>query len=273
MFEAESAYPQVRLRRSGIVLSVCNDMSLLRSLVVFVHNRATNISLLRSDFFTTHSIGQTEKCRMGVMENGRTIRIGCQSWSYDDWVTKAGGETVFYPRGTKPAEMLPLYSQVLDTIEVDSTAYGVPQISAVEGWYEKTPESFVFSLKVPRAMTHEFSLRPGCYPIIESFVAAARHLKQKLGVILVQLPASFEATKENAQSVRDFLAQLPRDVKFAVEFRNSGWFVDWTFEEFASSAIPLAGRRQMGEPRTDVRRRRKIHRRFRLRPFHGNPRP
>jgi uncharacterized protein YecE (DUF72 family) len=174
------------------------------------------------------------------MSDAKTIRIGCQSWSYDDWVTKAGGETVFYPRGTKPAEMLPLYSQVLDTIEVDSTAYGVPQISAVEGWYEKTPDSFVFSLKVPRAVTHEFSLRPGCYPIIESFVAAARHLKQKLGVILVQLPASFEATKENAQSVRDFLAQLPRDVKFAVEFRNSGWFVDWTFEEFASSAIPLA---------------------------------
>ena len=174
------------------------------------------------------------------MENGPFIRIGCQSWTYDDWVTKAGGETVFYPRGTKPAEMLPLYSQVLDTIEVDSTAYGVPQISAVEGWYEKTPESFVFSLKVPRAVTHEFSLRPGCYPIIESFVAAARHLKLKLGVILVQLPASFEATKENAQSVREFLAQLPRDLKFAVEFRNPGWFVDWTYEEFASSGVPLA---------------------------------
>jgi uncharacterized protein YecE (DUF72 family) len=174
------------------------------------------------------------------MGGRQTIRIGCQSWTYEDWITKAGGETVSYPRGTKQAEMLPLYSQVFDTIEVDSTAYGVPQASAIEGWYDKTPEGFVFSLKVPRAVTHEFSLRPGCYPIIESFIAAARELQQKLGAILVQLPASFEATKENAQTLRDFLAQIPQKQKFAIEFRNPGWFVEWTYEELANAGVAIA---------------------------------
>jgi uncharacterized protein YecE (DUF72 family) len=174
------------------------------------------------------------------MSDGRAIRIGCQSWNYDDWITKPGGETIFYPRGTKAADMLQLYSRVFDTIEVDSTAYGVPQISSVNAWFERTPDSFLFSLKAPRAVTHEFSLRPGCLPIVESFVDAARHLEHKLGVILVQLPASFEATKENAQNLREFLAVLPRDVKFAVEFRNPGWFVDWTYEELTNAAVPLA---------------------------------
>lgn len=174
------------------------------------------------------------------MSNGRTIRVGCQSWSYDDWITKAGGDAVFYPRGTKQADMLQLYAQVFDTIEVDSTAYGVPPASNIDGWYEKTPDSFVFSLKAPRSVTHEFSLRAGSFPVMESFVAAVRGLKQKLGVILVQLPASFEATKENAQVFRDFLANLPGGARFAVEFRNPGWFVDWTYEELANTNVALA---------------------------------
>lgn len=174
------------------------------------------------------------------MSDEQVIRIGCQSWNYEDWVTKPDGETVFYPRGTKSAAMLELYSKLLDTIEVDSTAYGVPQISTVEGWYERTPPGFVFSLKVPRAVTHEFSLRPGCFPIVESFAAAAQSLREKLGVILIQLPASFEATKENAQSLRELLAVLPRDVRFAVEFRNPGWFVDWTYEELNAAGVALA---------------------------------
>ena len=61
----------------------------------------------------------------------KTFHIGCQSWQYDDWITEAGGETIFYPRGTRPADMLSLYSEAFDTIEVDSTAYGTPAISTL----------------------------------------------------------------------------------------------------------------------------------------------
>ena len=75
---------------------------------------------------------------------------------------------------------------------------------------------------------------------MESFVAAVQGLRQKLGMILIQLPASFEATKENAQSFRDFLENLPRGARFAVEFRNPGWFVDWTYEELTNANVALA---------------------------------
>ena len=44
--------------------------------------------------------------------------IGCQGWNYDDWTTKADGETVFYPRGTKSGEMLEIYAKVFDTISM-----------------------------------------------------------------------------------------------------------------------------------------------------------
>ena len=56
-----------------------------------------------------------------IFRPGHKVRIGCQSWGYDDWITPIGGETVFYPSGTKHDEMLELYARVFSTIEVDST--------------------------------------------------------------------------------------------------------------------------------------------------------
>ncbi|MEO8573121.1 MAG: DUF72 domain-containing protein [Pyrinomonadaceae bacterium] len=174
------------------------------------------------------------------MGEKKTFHIGCQSWQYEDWISKPGDDPVFYPRGTRQADMLSHYSQIFDTIEVDSTAYGTPAISTLEGWFEATPDDFLFSLKVPRAITHEFSLTPQSYPAIDEFTAAARALGPKLGTILIQLPASFESTKDNGTALRSFVSQLPDDIRFAVEFRHPGWFVDWTFDELNEHGIALA---------------------------------
>ena len=170
----------------------------------------------------------------------KVYRIGCQSWQYEDWVTIAGGETIFYPRGTRTGEMLSLYSQIFNTIEVDSTAYGTPALSTIEGWLSATPADFSFSLKVPRAITHEFSLAAGSYYLFDEFVDAARIFGPKLGAILIQLPAAFEPTTENGQNVRGFLARLPDDIPFGIEFRHPGWFVEWTFEELEARGVSPA---------------------------------
>jgi uncharacterized protein YecE (DUF72 family) len=177
---------------------------------------------------------------MSEMGKEKIYRIGCQSWQYDDWITQAGGETVFYPRGTRPADMLSLYSQVFETIEVDSTAYGTPAISTIDGWIAATPGDFTFSLKVPRAITHGYALNQLSYAPFDEFVEAARYFGPRLGVILIQLPAAFESTKENGQNVREFLARLPNDLRFGIEFRDPGWFVEWTFEELNARNVALA---------------------------------
>jgi len=167
------------------------------------------------------------------------IKIGCQGWNYDDWTTKVGGATVFYPCGTRSNEMLALYAQIFDTIEVDSTFYAIPASSAVENWYKKTPGDFTFSLKMPQQITHEYNLREPSFPMLEEFCERALLLKEKLGMVLIQLPPGFEATKENAQGLREFLAELPREIRFAVEFRNREWLVDWTFEELRKKSVAL----------------------------------
>ena len=179
------------------------------------------------------------KKKSKIQNSKPKIEVGCQGWNYDDWTTKAGSETVFYPRGTRSEQMLEIYAKVFETIEVDSTFYAIPASSSVESWHKKTPENFSFSLKLPREITHEYGLREPSFPVLHEFCERVSLLEDKLGVILVQLPPGFEASKENAQALREFLTELPKKIRFAVEFRNREWLVDWTFDEFEKHNVAV----------------------------------
>lgn len=167
------------------------------------------------------------------------IKIGCQGWNYKDWISKAGGNTIFFPRGTKPDEMLGLYAEIFDTIEVDSTFYAIPPTNVIENWYKKTPEHFTFSLKMPQEITHEHELRELSYVVLENFCEKILELKEKLATVLIQMPPTFDGSKLNAQTLREFLKQLPTDINFAIEFRNSDWMIEWTFEELEKRNVAL----------------------------------
>jgi uncharacterized protein YecE (DUF72 family) len=167
------------------------------------------------------------------------IEIGCQGWNYEDWTTKAGGDTIFYPRGTRSNTMLENYAKLFDSIEVDSTFYAIPPASTIEGWYKKSPETFTFSLKLPQEITHNLNLRKDSFEIADAFCERALELKEKLGIVLIQLPPQFEGSKANAQNLREFLAQLPKEIRFAIEFRNRDWMIEWTFEELEKNRVAL----------------------------------
>jgi len=168
------------------------------------------------------------------------IHTGCQGWNYEDWTTRAAGASVFYPRGTRAGEMLAHYAKIYDTIEVDSSFYAIPSEASIEGWYKKTPADFTFSLKMPQQITHEHALRPSAFEIVDEFCERIKDLKEKLGVVLIQFAPQFEASKENAQNLRKFLERLPREIRFAVEFRDRRWLIDWTFQELEKASVALA---------------------------------
>jgi uncharacterized protein YecE (DUF72 family) len=187
----------------------------------------------------TFRIDMSARGTQNNLMSEKTFRIGCQSWGYDDWITPAGGDYVFYPPGTKKSEMLEFYSKVFDTIEIDATLYGIPPSSTFEKWYVETPDGFTFGLKTPREVTHDGRLTTGTIPVMLEFVERSQLLKDKLGVFLIQLPPSFDGSRENGQKLRAFLAALPRGFKYAVEFRNADWFIDWTFEELEKNEVTL----------------------------------
>jgi uncharacterized protein YecE (DUF72 family) len=176
---------------------------------------------------------------MAKTPHGKNFRIGCQSWGYEDWITQPGGDYVFYPPATKKSEMLSFYSKVFDTIEIDATLYGIPAASTFEKWYDETPGGFKFGLKTPREVTHDGRLSAATVPVMLEFVERSQLLKEKLGVFLIQLPPSFDGSRENGQNLREFLTALPLGFEYAVEFRNQDWFIDWTFEELEKNAITL----------------------------------
>jgi uncharacterized protein YecE (DUF72 family) len=143
------------------------------------------------------------------------IRIGSCAWTFHDW------RGVFYPREFPESHWLEFYSAQFPAVEVDSTFHATPTETTVRRWAEATPATFRFTCKLPRQITHICRLRD-CAPELTSFLRALEPLGPKLQVILIQLPPSLTPA-DGKSALRNFLLQLPRDFRFAIEFRHSGW--------------------------------------------------
>ena len=105
-------------------------------------------------------------------------------------------------------------------------AYHSPARKTVEGWRDRTPPGFGFSLKVPQVITHEKVLLD-CQGQVEAFLAAARLLGDKLLCCCVQFGSfnrrAFASLDAFLERLDPFLAAWPRDVQLAVEVRNQPW--------------------------------------------------
>jgi uncharacterized protein YecE (DUF72 family) len=164
------------------------------------------------------------------MDMAAKIHVGTQGWNYDAWVGP------FYPEGTRAADYLTIYARAFDTVEVDSTFYAIPARKTVRGWAARTPGDFLFTLKLPQEITHERRLRNVDELAIE-FFDTARELGPKLGPILIQLGPDFGPTELPA--VAQFLPKLPRDIRFAIEFRQRGWIHDGLLALLAEHNVAL----------------------------------
>ena len=143
------------------------------------------------------------------------IRIGSCAWSFQDW------RGVFYPPELPESRWLEFYANYLAAVEVDSTFHAAPTEDIVRRWVEMTPTAFRFTCKLPRQITHIRRLHD-CAVELKSFLRAIESLRPKLQVILIQLPPSL-TPKDDKPALRKFLPQLPRDFRFAIEFRHAGW--------------------------------------------------
>ncbi|MGB5933577.1 MAG: DUF72 domain-containing protein [Anaerolineae bacterium] len=145
----------------------------------------------------------------------RRIRLGTQGWGWSHWIGR------FYPPGTRPEEYLAFYSEVFDTVEIDTTFYGIPRRSTVLSWADKVPDNFRFTAKMPQVITHANGLEGG-YRDLTTFLDTMSLLGDKLGPVLVQLPPTFGY--HNLGALRGFLPLLresAEEFRFTIEFRNA----------------------------------------------------
>ena len=159
------------------------------------------------------------------------IRLGTQGWNYDAWVGP------LFPLGTRATDFLSVYARAFNTVEVDATFYAIPPARTVRGWAARVPAGFSFALKLPQQITHEQRLR-ACEDLVALFADRARELGAALGPILVQFGPDFGPAELPALAA--FLPTLPRDLRFAVEFRDRRWINDGVLALLAEHRVALA---------------------------------
>jgi uncharacterized protein YecE (DUF72 family) len=145
--------------------------------------------------------------------------LGTIGFGYKDW---KGG---FYPADLSPRDYLSYYSRIFNSVELDTTFYGIPSRQRIQQWKKSVSKNFLFCAKTPRKITHEMRLS-GAHGMMDEFVHTVSELADQLGVILIQFPPSF--TIESLDLLSGFLTRLPQGIRYAVELRHSSWYVERT---------------------------------------------
>lgn len=143
----------------------------------------------------------------------RAPRIGCAGWSIP-----AEHRHLFGPGDSGLAR----YATRFDAVEINSSFYRPHQRKTYQRWADTVPPDFRFSVKAPKAITHEQRLeRSGA--ALDRFVDEIEGLGDKLGGVLVQLPPSLMF---DARIAANFFAMLRRRVSagIACEPRHASWF-------------------------------------------------
>jgi uncharacterized protein YecE (DUF72 family) len=147
--------------------------------------------------------------------------LGTIGFTYPEW------KSSFYPAGLPANQSLNFYSKVFNAVEINTTFYGPQSSAQTVRWAAATPEKFYFVLKTPRRVTHDMRLQNAAGEM-RAFIESSLGLGEKFGAVLLQLPPSMKITERSV--LQQFLAELPRGPRYALEFRHASWYVPATAE-------------------------------------------
>jgi uncharacterized protein YecE (DUF72 family) len=160
------------------------------------------------------------------VNRAQLVRIGCAGWSIPR-----------DPAGEFPADgsHLERYSRVFNSVEINSSFYREHRLSTWERWRDSVPDDFQFSVKAPRAITHDSKLRCELEALL-AFLQQVAVLREKLGPILFQLPPSLEFDRATtAGFLRMLRWHFPGDVVW--EPRHKSWFEEDATETLGSFSV------------------------------------
>ena len=158
--------------------------------------------------------------------SGRSVYIGCAGWS----LPSASGS--LFDAGDS---MLARYATRFNAVEINSSFHRPHRRDTYLRWAASVPVGFRFSVKLPRAITHDARLR-GTAPVLDRFAGEVDCLGRKLAMLLVQLPPSLALEPRTAAT---FFAMLRRrfNVGIACEARHASWFTPRADELWQRHAI------------------------------------
>lgn len=152
------------------------------------------------------------------MEQGKRvqkIQTGCPIWSHEQWFGS------LFPANTSKDRALEAYAQHFNSVEGNTSFYHIPDEKTVNHWADCVPDDFRFTFKFHRSISHEQQLKDVAEQTNHVLKNMAL-LEQKLGCLMLQLPASFGP--EKLAYLADFIQHLPTEFQYAVEVRHLGFF-------------------------------------------------
>ncbi len=185
-------------------------------------------------------------------------KIGCSGFHYKEW------KGIFYPESIPQKDWFKFYAEKFTTLELNVTFYRFPVLTSLENWYNISPASFSFAVKVPRLITH-YKKFSDCTRLIDDFYnLVTKGLKEKLGPVLFQLPPRFNYTKERLDKI---VMGMYKEFKNVIEFRDSSWWKPAVVNRLKKEKIIFCGIDYPGLPNDPV-----ITNKIAYYRFHGNPR-
>ena len=142
------------------------------------------------------------------------LHVGTSGYSYKEW------KGSFYPEDLPAKEMLRYYGERLGAVEINNTFYRLPKASVLESWAGQVPETFRFSIKASRRITHFARLKEEARDPTEYLLSTVGVLGERLGVVLFQMPPNL---KKDTVRLEAFLEILPEGTPAAFEFRHESW--------------------------------------------------
>jgi uncharacterized protein YecE (DUF72 family) len=146
--------------------------------------------------------------------------VGVSGFSYASW------KGTFYPKDAKGEEFLAHYSRRLGSVEINSSFYAPPSPAMVKSWAAKTEETFRFSFKAPKLITHVLKLGKGAPEAAGKLSKTLDLLELRRGPILFQLPPF---SKSDPELLARFLAETSEISPRVFEFRHASWLNKQTY--------------------------------------------
>lgn len=156
------------------------------------------------------------------------IYSGCSTFNNNYW------KGHFYPSDLPKSKWFEYYCKHFKTYELNVTFYRFPTVKSLQGWYHKSPEDFIFSVKAPKLITH-LKQFIDCHQEAEEFYSTChKGLGKKLGFILFQLPPSMAYS---AHRLALILSYMNADFNNVIEFRNETWWRDEVYEALRENEV------------------------------------
>ena len=132
-----------------------------------------------------------------------------------------------FPGAFQSTSRLTYYASLFNSLEINSSFYKVPRPQTFERWSSEVPETFKFTVKLWKQVTHVKLLKFRLQDIDFFMKAANRVDNRKKGCLLIQFPPSI--TVDYLKKLETLLRRIDKTNpggawRKCVEFRHKSWY-------------------------------------------------